>query len=157
MLLSEQAAIEEAYRNAQDEAAKELYEKELQAITTQVNEAHDLMLSKTEEWAEAAKAIVENTMAKAAHEMEMAFTEGQGFDAINSSMDRMSSYADLYLTKTNQIYETQTLINKIQQNIDKTTNQAAKIRLNNYNEEIKKLQEKNQLSHLELDLANAKQ
>ena len=156
MLLSEQAAVEEAYRNAQTEEARELYAEELKAITTQVDEAHDLMLSKTEEWAEAQKAIMENTMAQAAHEMEMAFTNGMGFDALNDSLDRLNSYADEYLTKTNQIYETQTLINTAQKAIDKTTNEAAKARLKSYTEEIQQLQEKNKLSNLELDIAKAK-
>ena len=156
MLLTEQAAAEEAYRNAQDEAAKELYAEELKAITAQVDEAHDLMLSKTEEWAEAQKAIMENTMAKAAHDMEMAFSNGMGFDLLNDSLDRLNSYADEYLTKTNQIYETQTLINTAQKAIDKTTNEAAKARLKNYTEEIQQLQEKNKLSNLELDIAKAK-
>ena len=156
MLLTEQAAAEEAYRNAQDEAARELYAEELKAITAQVDEAHDLMLSKTEEWAEAQKAIMENTMAKAAHEMEMAFSNGMGFDALNDSLDRLNSYADEYLTKTNQIYETQTLINTAQKAIDKTTNEAAKARLKSYTEEIQQLQEKNKLSNLELEIAKAK-
>ena len=156
MLLSEQAAAEEAYRNAQDEAARELYAEELKAITAQVDEAHDLMLSKTEEWAEAQKAIMENAMAQAAHELEMAFTEGMGFSALNDSLDRLNAYADEYLTKTNQIYETQTLINTVQRAIDKTTNEAAKARLKSYTEEIQSLQEKNQLSNLELDIAKAK-
>lgn len=156
MLLSEQAAAEEAYRNAQDEAARELYAEELKAITAQVDEAHDLMLSKTEEWAEAQKAIMENTMAKAAHDMEMAFSNGMGFDLLNDSLDRLNSYADEYLTKTNQIYETQTLINTAQKAIDKTTNEAAKARLKSYTEEIQQLQEKNKLSNLELDIAKAK-
>ena len=52
------------------------------------------------------KAVMENTMAQAAHEMEMALTEGMGFDYISSQMDRLSSYADEVLTKTNQMYET---------------------------------------------------
>lgn len=156
MLLTEQAAAEEAYRNAQDEAARELYAEELKAITAQVDEAHDLMLSKTEEWAEAQKAIMENTMAKAAHDMEMAFSNGMGFDLLNDSLDRLNSYADEYLTKTNQIYETQTLINTAQTAIDKTTNEAAKARLKSYTEEIQQLQEKNKLSNLELDIAKAK-
>jgi hypothetical protein len=38
--------------------------------------------------------------------MEMAFTEGKGWDALNSSIERLSTNADLYLTETNQIYET---------------------------------------------------
>ena len=156
MLLTEQAAAEEAYRNAQDEAARELYAEELKAITAQVDEAHDLMLSKTEEWAEAQKAIMENTMAQAAHSMEMAFSNGMGFDALNNSLDRLNSYADEYLTKTNQIYETQTLINTAQKAIDKTANEAAKARLKSYTEEIQQLQEKNKLSNLELDIAKAK-
>ena len=156
MLLTEQAAAEEAYRNAQDEAARELYAEELKAITAQVDEAHDLMLSKTEEWAEAQKAIMENAMAQAAHQMEKAFTDGMGFDALNDSLSRLNSYADEYLTKTNQIYETQTLINTAQKAIDKTTNEAAKARLKSYTEEIQQLQEKNKLSNLELDIAKAK-
>ena len=156
MLLTEQAAAEEAYRNAQDEAARELYAEELKAITAQVDEAHDLMLSKTEEWAEAQKAIMENTMAKAAHDMEMAFSNGMGFDLLNDSLDRLNSYANEYLTKTNQIYETQTLINTAQKAIDRTTNEAAKARLKSYTEEIQQLQEKNKLSNLELDIAKAK-
>lgn len=155
-LQSEYEDVYSAWENETDEAARELYAEELKAITAQVDEAHDLMLSKTEEWAEAQKAIMENTMAKAAHDMEMAFSNGMGFDLLNDSLDRLNSYADEYLTKTNQIYETQTLINTAQKAIDKTTNEAAKARLKNYTEEIQQLQEKNKLSNLELDIAKAK-
>ena len=156
MLLSEKAEIEQSLANAQDEAARELFEKELKAITTKVNEAQEEMLSKTEEWAEAQKAIMENAMAEAAKAMEKEFTDGLGFDALSNSIDRLNSYADEYLTKTNQIYETQKLINTAQQAADKTTNEAAKARLNSYMKEVETLQEKNQLSNLELEIAKAK-
>ena len=156
MLLTEKADAERALANATDEAERELLENELKAITTKVNEAQEEMLSKTEEWAEAQKAIMENAMAQAAHQMEKAFTDGMGFDALNDSLDRLNSYADEYLTKTNQIYETQTLINTAQKAIDKTTNEAAKARLKSYQEEIQSLQEKNKLSNLELEIAKAK-
>jgi hypothetical protein len=33
--------------------------------------------------------------------MEMAFTNGMGFDALNDSLGRLSATADIYLTKTN--------------------------------------------------------
>ena len=155
MLLSEKAALEASLAMAPDEAARELYEKELRAITEACNEAEAEMLDKTEAWAEAMKAVLENTMAKAAHEMEMALTEGMGFDYISSQMDRLSSYADEVLTKTNQMYETQKLINTAQQAIDKTTNNAAKVRLKNYQDEISALQKKNELSKFELELAQA--
>lgn len=156
MLLSEKAALEASLVMAPDEAARELYEKELRTITEACNEAETEMLDKTEAWAEAMKAVMENTMAQAAHEMEMALTEGMGFDYVSSQMDRLSSYADEVLTKTNQMYETQKLINTAQQAIDKTTNNAAKVRLKNYQDEIAALQKKNELSNFELELAQAK-
>lgn len=155
MLKAEQAAMQAAY-DAADAEGKKYLKSSLDAINAQVDEAHEAMLSKTKEWAEAQRAIMENSMKKAAHEMEMVFTNNMGFDALNNSMDRLSSYSDEYLTKTNQIYETQKLMNTAQQAIDKTTNQAAKVRLENYNKEIKQLQEKNKLSNLELDIAKAK-
>ena len=155
MLKAEQAAMQAAY-DAADAEGKKYLKSSLDAINAQVDEAHEAMLSKTKEWAEAQRAIMENSMKKAAHEMEMAFTNNMGFDALNSSMDRLSSYSNEYLTKTNQIYETQKLMNTAQQAIDKTTNQAAKVRLENYNKEIRQLQEKNKLSNLELDIAKAK-
>ena len=156
MLLEQQALIQSHYDNAIDENARALHAEELKAINAQVDEAHELMLSKTEEWAEVQKAIMENIMAKAAREMEMAFTNNMGFDALSNSLDRLSSTADVYLTETNKIYETQTLINKAQKDIDKTTNNAAKIRLKNYQEEIELLQNKNKLTKVELDIAKAK-
>ena len=156
MLLEQQALIQSHYDNAVDENARALHAEELKAINAQVDEAHELMLAKTEEWAEAQKAIMENTMAKAAREMEMAFTNNMGFDALSNSLNRLSATADVYLTETNKIYETQTLINKAQKDIDKTTNNAAKVRLKNYQEEIELLQDKNKLTKVELDIAKAK-
>lgn len=156
MLLTEKEAIEQSLANAQDDAARELFQEELDAINAAVDEAQENMLAKTEEWAEAQKAIMENAMAEAAAEMEKAFTDGMGFDALSNSLSRLSSYADEYLTKTNQMYETQKLINTAQQAADKSTNEAAKARLNAYTNEIEQLQNKNQLSNLELEIAKAK-
>lgn len=156
MLLTEKEAIEQSLANAQDDAARELFQEELDAINAAVDEAQENMLAKTEEWAEAQKAIMENAMAEAAAEMEKAFTDGMGFDALSNSLSRLSSYADEYLTKTNQMYETQKLINTAQQAADKSTNEAAKVRLKAYTDEIEQLQNKNQLSNLELEIAKAK-
>jgi hypothetical protein len=84
-------------RKKLQEAYKPIYEAWM--------EAHDDMLSKTTEWVEATKAVMENTMAQAARELELAMTDGIGFDALNDSMDRLNEYSDIYLTKTNQVYE----------------------------------------------------
>jgi len=119
-------------------------------------EAHDEMLSKTTEWVEATKAVMENTMAKAARDLEMSFTDGVGFDALNDSMDRLNEYSDIYLTKTNQIYEVQKMMRTAQQAADKTDNASSKQRLKAFMDELGDLQEKNKLSNLELEIAQKK-
>ena len=159
VLKSEQQRIQSLYDSAMargDSAAAALHFEELKAITAEVDETYETILSKTEELVEAHKAIMENAVKEARHAAEMQLSNGWGFDQLNSSMDRLSSYSEEYLTKTNQIYETQKLMNTAQQAIDKTTNQAAKVRLENYNKEIKALQDKNKLSNLELELAQAR-
>lgn len=156
MLLQQQADIQNLVDTAETEERKEFYQRELEAVSTMVDEQHEIVLAKTQEWAEAEKAIMENIVAEAAHDMEKAFTNGMGFDALNNSIERVSSNSDEYLTKTNQIYETQKLMNTAQQAIDKTTNNAAKVRLKNYQDEIKALQDKNKLTNYEIELAKAR-
>jgi hypothetical protein len=59
------------------------------------------MLSKTEEWAEAMKAVVENELAGLAKTMEESLTGGTSFDELLTSMERRSSLQEEYLTTTN--------------------------------------------------------
>jgi hypothetical protein len=89
----------------QKDPERELLERNLKAAEEALAESHENMLSKTEEWAENELAIYENTMAEAAHVMEMALTDNMGFDSLSNSIDRLNSHAEVYLTKTNQIYE----------------------------------------------------
>lgn len=156
MLQRERDAILQEIANAPDEAARELLQNELDAVDSRLMEVGEEVYSYGEQQAEIWADILANSMEKAAHAMEQAFTDGIGFDFLNDSLDRLSSYADEYLTKTNQIYETQTLMNKAQEAADKTNNEAAKQRLNNFIQETQELQEKNQLSNLELEIQQAK-
>jgi hypothetical protein len=139
MLKREQEAAKAALASATGEKEKELLEANLKAITEAVIEAEEEMLSKTEEWAEATKELMENTMAKAARAMEMAFTDGLTFDFLSDSMDRLSTYQDEYLTKTNQMYETEKLMRTAQQAADKTQNKVAKEKLQGYIKETTEL------------------
>lgn len=156
MLKREQEAAKAALASATGEKERELLEANLKAITEAVIEAEEEMLSKTEEWAEATKELMENTMAKAARAMEMAFTDGLTFDFLSDSMDRLSTYQDEYLTKTNQMYETEKLMRTAQQAADKTQNKVAKEKLQGYIKETTELQNKNKLSKLELEIQQAK-
>ena len=156
MLQREKEAIEASLATAEDDAAAKVFQEELMAIEESLMEAHANMLDKTESWAEIELEIFENTMAKAARTMELAMTDNMGFDSLSNSIDRLSSYAEVYLTKTNQIYEMQTLINKATTESDKITNKAAQNRLQAFIKETEALKEKNQLSNLELDIQKAK-
>ena len=157
LMLRQKEMAEEAIRGVdRDSAAWEVLNNKLQAATEAVNRAEEEMLSKTKEWAEAMKAVMENTFAEAAHNMEMAMTQGMGFDMLNGSLDRLSAWQDVYLTTTNKIYETTKLMRTAQQAADKTDNVASKQKLNNYIKEIEGLRDKTNLSKLDLDLAKAR-
>lgn len=134
----------------------ELYEKNWEAAKKAMQEAQEEMLAKTEEWAQAMRDILENTMADAARKLENALTDNTSFDQLSDSIDRAKSLQEEYLTETNKIYETDKLINKAQKDIDKTTNQVHKNKLKDFIDETNQLQEQTKLSHYELEIQQAK-
>jgi len=66
-------------------------------------------------------------------------------------MDLQAEKADLVLTETNKLYETNKMMRNLERDMDKTTNTAAKNRLNAFKQEIKALQERGELTHFELE------
>ena len=104
---------------------------------------------------EAAKAM-EDVMSSTTITIDGTNFNISGWDAIADALDRMSSYQDEYLTKTNQVYEMNKLLNTVNKAIDNTTNQAAKARYNQFTKEIEQLKDKDKLSQLELEIAQAK-
>lgn len=134
----------------------ETYKKNWQAAEAAAQESQDAMLSKTQEWAEAMKAIIENELADFADQLEKSLTGGVSFDELMTSMERRSSLQEEYLTTTNKIYETNKLMRTAQQEIDKTSNTVAKRRMAQFISETQQLQNKNKLSQYELDIQQAK-
>ena len=122
------------------------------------NEAQENMLSKTEAWAEAMKAVVENKLNDLDQTLENALTAdfGGSFDLMNSAFERANSLQEEFLTTTNKIYETNKLMRQAQQEIDKTSNEVAKKRLKQFINETNQLQNKNKLSNYELEIQQAK-
>ena len=134
----------------------ETYKKNWQAAQEAANDAQDEMLSKTEEWAETMKAVVEAEFAELAKTMEETLTGGKSFDELLTSMERRSSLQEEYLTTTNQIYETNKMMRQAQQEIDKSSNSVAKKKLQNYINETAQMQDQAKLSKYELDIQQAK-
>ena len=147
--------LDQAIAAGNTEAA-EVYQKEWEAANTAAMEAQQDMLDKTEEWAEALRAILENKLSGFAQDLENALTGGTSFDTLTTSMERAASLQEEYLTTTNQIYETNKLMRTAQQAIDASTSSIAKNRLKQFINETKQLQDQNKLSQYELEIQQAK-
>lgn len=155
-LKAERDAAAAALAQASDDTERELLQKNYDAIVAKFNEAEEQMLSDAEAYGEAIKEVLTTKMEQAAENMNKAMTDGMGWDALNDSLDRLSKYQDEYLTKTNQIYEMNKLLNDVNKASNKTNNQAAKDKYYQFSKEIEQLREKDKLSQLELDIAQAK-
>ena len=155
-LKAERDAAAAALAQASDDAERELLQKNYDAIVAKFNEAEEQMLSDAEAYGEAIKEVLTTKMEQAAENMNKAMTDGMGWDVLNDSLDRLSKYQDEYLTKTNQIYEMNKLLNDVNKASNKTNNQAAKDKYYQFSKEIEQLKEKDKLSQLELDIAQAK-
>ena len=136
--------------------AAEVYQKEWEAANQAAMEAQQDMLDKTEEWAEALRAVLENKLLGFAQDLENALTGGTSFDTLTTSMERAASLQEEYLTTTNQIYETNKLMRVAQQAIDNSTSSIAKQKLKGFINETKQLQDQTKLSQYELEIQQAK-
>lgn len=161
MLKGQEADREKAYKDAvardASEEELELLEKQWWDARTATAEAQDQMLSDAEAWGEALGAILDNALSKAAQALENTLADGFGsFDAMNSAFERKNALQEEYLTTTNKIYETNKMMRTAQQEIDKTTNEAAKRKLKQFINETDALQDQTQLSQYELEIQQAK-
>lgn len=150
-----QAELEAAIKSG-DEAKIEMYRKEWDAIVDETDAAQEQVLSLTEEWAEAMKSVIQNNMEKIADTLEKTLTGGTTFDTLMDGFDKLNTRQEEYLTKTNQIYETNKLMRTASKALDETDNKVAKQKLKNFIDETKGLQETTQLSKYELEIQQAK-
>lgn len=139
-----------------DKAKIEMYQKEWDAIVDETDAAQEQVLSLTEEWAEAMKSVIQNNMEKIADTLEKTLTGGTTFDTLMDGFDKLNTRQEEYLTKTNQIYETNKLMRTASKALDETDNKVAKQKLKNFIDETKGLQETTQLSKYELEIQQAK-
>ena len=146
---------QQALSSGNQENADMYYNAYKEALSA-ANEAENKFYQQSAAWANALKALMENTLAGLAQDLENALTGGTSFDTITTQMKRASSLQEEYLTTTNKIYETTKLMRTAQQEIDKTTNSVAKQKLSQFITETKQMQSQNKLSKYELSIQQAK-
>lgn len=130
--------------------------KNLQAAEEARRDSYSTMLSDLADFLTKQKTVIDNNITKAYAASENTFTNGLGFDYLNQVMELAAAGQERYYTKTNQIYETEKMRRKLQQDMDKTTNTAAKQRLALFDRELQALRDKNELSKVELSLAQGR-
>ena len=140
------------YKGEALEEAKE----QLDTLNNLVDETGAKINSKIEEIAELANQIFENAMAKAGEAFQKLLTGGSSFDDMMTSIDRLSKSQEEYLTRTNQLYETNKLARQAQLEMDKTDNLMAKQKYQEYIKYIDQLGETNQMSQQDLEIAQAR-
>ena len=161
-MLKENSKADEYWANYQaalssgDEDMAQWWKEQWDAEVDALDAAQEEMLSLTEEWAEAMKAVIENNMTKIAETLEKTLTGGTTFDTLMDEFDKLNTRQEEYLTKTNQIYETNKLMRTASKALDETDNKVAKQKLKNFIDETKSLQENTQLSKYELEIQQAK-
>lgn len=132
------------------------YKKARDAYLEEFNEAQEAYLSSAQEAMEIAQAMYLQQIEKAVYEFGQAVSNGVGLDLLQDKYDHYIKQNERYFDKVNEAYQVSAWYNKLQQDIDNTTNSAHKERLKALQEEINQRREGNKLSQYDLDILNAK-
>lgn len=134
----------------------DVYKKARDAYLEEFNKAQEAYLSSAQEAMETAQDMYLQQIEKAVYEFGQAVSNGVGLDLLQDKYDHYIEQNERYFDKVNEAYQVSAWYNKLQQDIDNTTNSAHKERLKALQEEINQRREGNKLSQYDLDILNAK-
>lgn len=132
------------------------YKKARDAYLEEFNKAQEAYLSSAQEAMKTAQDMYLQQIEKAVYEFGQAVSNGVGLDLLQDKYDHYIEQNERYFDKVNEAYQVSAWYNKLQQDIDNTTNSAHKERLKALQEEINQRREGNKLSQYDLDILNAK-
>lgn len=148
-----QAAIDNATEGTEE---YDILKANRDALLAEFNEAQQAMLDSAKETMETAREMYIDGVERTAYELEQVLTKGDGFDLLQDKYDHYIDTEERYLDTVNKIYETTKLNNKLQEQIDKTTNSAHAKRLKELQEEFQEREKNNKLSEYDIEIMNAK-
>lgn len=154
---------EEAEKHLAEHAAeysKEAYEYEYNNLVLPsiqaAQEAEEKKYEAAEAYLEKLEALYQNAFDRINAEWEKLGTQGQGWDYLTGAMERAKAIQDEYLTTTNKLYETNTLMRKVQNDINKTDSSVSKEKLMNFNKEIEAAQQNDKLAKSSMEILKAR-
>lgn len=132
------------------------YKKARDAYLEEFNEAQEAYLSSAKEAMETAQEMYTQQIEKAVYEFGQAISDGVGLDLLQEQYDHYIEENERYLDTVNEAYEVASWYNKLQKDIDESTNSAQTQRLKALQEEIDARRENNTLSEYDLKILEAK-
>lgn len=135
---------------------KDILQRELEAALQQMNDTEQAMLENAANAMEAAKQMMLDAVEHFGYEMEQELTNNLGFDLLQDKFDHYLEKEEFYFDKVNEAYQTATWFNKLQADIDQSTNKSHIDRLKALQDEIEVRRKNNTLSQYDLDILEAK-
>lgn len=126
------------------------------ALLAEYNANLEGMLNSAKESIETAKQIFSLTIESAKYDFDQAVSEGTGLDLLQDQFDHYIEEEERYFDKVNELYQVNIWNNKLQQDIDNTTNKVYADRLKALQDEIDLRREGGTLSQYDLDILEAK-
>lgn len=154
--LAEAQAKLDSLNGDESDPRYDTYKKARDAYLQEFNEAQEAYLSSAQKAMELAQEMYLQQIEKAAYEFGKAAANGTSLDLLQDKYDHYIEENERYFDKVNEAYQTSSWYNKLQADIDKTTNSAHKERLKVLQKEIDQRRENNKLSQYDLDILNAK-
>lgn len=130
--------------------------KMVDAYKEQWQEAEETYLSLAQEAMETAQEMYLNELENAKEAFANALTDGLGFDYLQTKYDNLIEEDERYLDVVNEAYEKMSWYNKLQKDIDESTNKAHAEQLKLLQDEINTRKKAGELSQYDLDVLEAK-
>ena len=154
-LLEAQAALD-ALGGDETDPAYDGLKANRDALLEEFNEAQEAMLSSAQAAMETAQEMYTQAIERAVYEFGQVISGGVGLDLLQDKFDHYIDQEGRYLDTVNEAYEVASWYNKLQEDIDKTTNSKLRDQLKNLQEEIDLRRENNTLSEYDLEILEAK-
>lgn len=132
----------------------EQFKEDLETARQRLAETQNDWLDSLQNLGERANDILQAELAIVKETMENEIF-GMSLEDYQKELDMLNAKQEDYLTTTNKMYETNKLIRTVQNDMNKTENKVAKERLNNFQKEIKALQENQKVSKTTLSIKQA--
>lgn len=154
--LAEAQAKLDSLNDDETDIRYDAYKKARDAYLEEFNEAQEAYLSSAKEAMETAQEMYTQQIEKAVYEFGQAISNGVGLDLLQEQYDHYIEESERYLDTVNEAYQVASWYNKLQKDIDESTNSVQAQRLKDLQKEIDARRENNTLSEYDLEILEAK-